>query len=223
LRSYQDLWCAGGYIIKKDLLRPIVNGIFQPLRNGWTGVSIIAGYDKPCTPAFCCPVKGAGFSLVSPCIRSPRGYQSDHFVFSLLDSKTYMLHVPILTGARTGNISTLHQDHVGLHVEAFRRINQHVDEIRSAKAIAPGFIHDRNCKFVYQPTPKLAARSDVMSLKNHSRVHVNHHHHHHPVVKRNQEHQQGHVAQTPLHGAAHKQRLRLDPPVHQLQDLAQME
>jgi len=43
LRGDHDFWCAGAYIINKEVMRPIVNGIVKGLGNGWIGHEIIAG------------------------------------------------------------------------------------------------------------------------------------------------------------------------------------
>jgi len=43
LRGDHDFWCAGAYIINKEVMRPIVNGIVKGLGNGWVGHEIIAG------------------------------------------------------------------------------------------------------------------------------------------------------------------------------------
>eukprot|EP01035_Chromulina_nebulosa_P020060 gene20060-26043_t len=80
LRTHHDLWCAGAYIINKRMLYPLVNSIITPLSNGWIGYDIIAGYDKPCTPFFCCN-------------------EADHFVFGLTDGHSFALHTPLVTGA----------------------------------------------------------------------------------------------------------------------------
>jgi hypothetical protein len=59
---------------------------------------------------------------LSICHQAPRGYQSDHYLFSLALGHTYMISVPLITTASSGNSSTLHQDHVALHVGAFHRV-----------------------------------------------------------------------------------------------------
>lgn len=57
------------------------------------------------------------------CIFAPRGYQADHYIFSLARRFTYMLTVPMFGGTRVGNTSTMHQEHVNkLHVGAFGKI-----------------------------------------------------------------------------------------------------
>ena len=61
-------------------------------------------------------------SPFSPCSQAPRGYQSDHYLFSLALGHTYMISLPLVTTASSGNSSTLHQDHVALHVGAFHRV-----------------------------------------------------------------------------------------------------
>jgi hypothetical protein len=71
---------------------------------------MIAGYERPaCTPAYCCAKDRKTFLTNSPCLKSGRGYQSDHFIFALSEGSSYTIHVPVVTGAISGNISTLHQ------------------------------------------------------------------------------------------------------------------
>lgn len=171
LRTYHDFWCAGAYLIDKLVLKPIINGIITSLKivdhfsfiskpkrmnESWYGVNVIAGYDKPCTPSWCCQRRDL-LKTESPCVRAPRGYQADHFLFSLTEGASYMINIPIITGARSGNRSTLHQDHVNIHIEAFRRINTFIDEIilgdsdltrnRSELNIVPSFIVNAQCRF----------------------------------------------------------------------------
>lgn len=77
---------------------------------------MIAGYEKPvCTPMYCCAADKRSFIANSPCIRSGRGYQSDHYIFALSEGRSYTTHLPLVSGARTGNKSTLHQVFLPTH------------------------------------------------------------------------------------------------------------
>jgi hypothetical protein len=128
-RSFdRDFWCAGAYIVNKAKLRPKVDSIISNLSNGWTGMSIIAGYQSnPCFPFHCCKGRNRGtFSYEAPCFNAPRGFQSDHFLFHLTQDSTYMIKVPVITNAPSSFNSTVHQDHVSLHQPAFNRINTYV-------------------------------------------------------------------------------------------------
>lgn len=78
------------------------------------------------------------------CIFAARGYQADHYIFSLARRFTYMLTVPIVGGAGVGNVSTLHQDHVSMHVGAFARIDSIQSELQ--RGTLPGFA-GRDCSF----------------------------------------------------------------------------
>jgi len=125
------------------------------------------GYDRPCYPKYCCIdgnyIIGGGesssnrsqeqqqqqqqpLSQTHPaCVLAARGYQADHFVFELGRPYAYMITAPIIAGASsTGNLSTLHQEHVSLHVGAFNRISTYQDEMRVGKIKAPDLL-DMRC------------------------------------------------------------------------------
>jgi hypothetical protein len=88
----------------------VIDKILYDLDNGWQGVSIVAGYlQQPCVPSYCCTGNDIKI-LKSSCVNAPRGYQSDHFLFSLLPGRTYMMKLPLITTeASHGYNSTLHQ------------------------------------------------------------------------------------------------------------------
>ena len=72
------------------------------------------------------------------CIFAARGYQADHYIFSLARRLTFILSVPLVAGAGVGNVSTLHQEHVSMHVGAFARIDAIQRELQ-AGALLPAF------------------------------------------------------------------------------------
>ena len=153
-KENDDYWCAGAYIINKALLKPYIDRIIAPIEgpsttvgNSWVGVHLIAGYERPvCTPSMCCE-NNKQFNLTNPpCVRSPRGYASDNFIYSIIYGNSYMLTVPIVTGGVFGNRSTLHQDHVSFHVSAFNRINTLVNEMKDGTSPLPSFLN-KNCMF----------------------------------------------------------------------------
>ena len=146
LRVEQDYWCAGAYLINKHILKPIIDTIFQNLENEWIGIAIIAGYTNPCYPSHCCNQNTPRGLLNLPCIKAPRGYQSDHFIFNLAIGKTYMITLPLITTANSGNLSTLHQDHVAIHHGAFHRINNCIQDIIDNKIPIPLFIN-KKCQY----------------------------------------------------------------------------
>ena len=43
LRLDQDYWCAGAYLINKQVMKPYIDNILFSLQNGWTGAAISAG------------------------------------------------------------------------------------------------------------------------------------------------------------------------------------
>lgn len=139
LRSTQDYWCAGAYIIRKSMLQPILANIWKKTKQEKNIVEIIAGYDKPCFPKYCC--NGSHFETKGACIRSARGFQADHYIYSLAEGHTYILNVPIFVTASLGNTSTLHQEHVAFHYAAFHRIQQYINLMQTNQAKRPEFLH----------------------------------------------------------------------------------
>lgn len=147
-----DYWCAGAYIINKDVLKPYIDGIFRKF-HGLFKIEIIAGYERPCEPTYCC--KEHKLTRESPCISSAKGFQSDSFLYSLAHDLTHMLTVPMVTGAKYGNASTLHQDHVvHFHVNAFHRINELATELSNDDTNRPSFLK-KDCS--YQAPKQLEA------------------------------------------------------------------
>jgi GR25 family glycosyltransferase involved in LPS biosynthesis len=140
-----DYWCAGAYIINKEVLKPYIDGILEKIENSLFKVHIIAGYERPCEPTYCC--KNHQIIKESHCVNSAKGYQSDSFVYSLAHDRTYMLTVPMVTGAKYGNASTLHQDHVvHFHVNAFHRINELAAELANDDTRRPTFLN-KECSY----------------------------------------------------------------------------
>ena len=39
----EDCWCAGAYLINKEVMKPYIDNILFTLQNGWTGAAISAG------------------------------------------------------------------------------------------------------------------------------------------------------------------------------------
>ena len=162
-----DFWCAGVYLINKEVLRPIINRITHKITaNGWIGMSIIAGY--VCKPSYCCtqvdendPMNEAstnkknkffgGFDynnhsidfnkleLNNACMLAPKGYQADHYIFELARPHAYTLAVPLFTGASTGDNSTLHQEQVRRHSVALDGIAAMQKELRAGDVPLPSF------------------------------------------------------------------------------------
>jgi hypothetical protein len=145
-KDRDDYWCAGAYIIDKAIWKHYMEHIFVPISDNWFVVHLIAGYEKPeCTPALCCD--NGQYKTDNPiCIRAARGYASDNYLFNIPYGNSYMLTVPIVTGASYGNASTLHQDHVSFHVSAFHRINALVHEMTTGASKMPGFMI-KDCVF----------------------------------------------------------------------------
>mmetsp|Transcript_30316 Transcript_30316/g.43356 ORF Transcript_30316/g.43356 Transcript_30316/m.43356 type:complete len:164 (-) Transcript_30316:1961-2452(-) len=109
-------------------------------------VNVVAGYQSPCWPKFCCRGTKLHSGNGTACVHAARGYQADHYIYSLAYDETYMLTVPIVTGATYGNTSTLHQDHVSFHVAAFNRINSIVTDMVHNDKLRPTFLN-KHCMF----------------------------------------------------------------------------
>ncbi len=150
-----DYWCAGAYIINKLVLKPLIDGIMSTLADGTIQADIIAGYEGPCWPKYCCSKSKFNTSLPG-CVLAARGFQADHYVFSLVNGATYMLTVPMLTGSLIGNTSTLHQEHVHVHNSAFNRIRK----ILTTELLTPSFFSKRpafitsNCSFHFNESSR---------------------------------------------------------------------
>jgi hypothetical protein len=104
------------------------------------GKFVIGGSTLVDTAATAAPGSSAPSSPLSStthqaCIFAARGYQADHYIFSLARRFTYMLSVPLVAGAGVGNVSTLHQEHVSMHVGAFARIDAIQRELHAGAAL----------------------------------------------------------------------------------------
>jgi GR25 family glycosyltransferase involved in LPS biosynthesis len=159
--DFTDFWCAGAYLINKAILRPVIERIAKKITpTGWVGLSVVAGYN--CAPLFCCErynvdthernVLRASFdfnnqssytvrsNLLNPaCVRAPRGYQADHFIFELARPYAYTLTLPLFRSAQTGDNSTVHQEQVQWHEPAFRSIREFHSLLNGGKAPLPTF------------------------------------------------------------------------------------
>jgi GR25 family glycosyltransferase involved in LPS biosynthesis len=126
-KENDDFWCAGAYIIHKRRFSKIFHSqIFSRISDKSFLASVTAGYARPsCVPARCCARNASSVEFIhnqisqTDCVKAPRGYQADHFLFAMAVGFTYILTVPLLLNSRLGNISTLHQEHVSLHQLSF--------------------------------------------------------------------------------------------------------
>ena len=97
---------------------------------------VIAGITSPCVPKGCC--EGNNFLFKPPCVYAPRGFQADSFIYAA--TKTFMLTMPLITAGSAGNLSTFHQDHVGIfHRGAFQQQREYMSEMISGKVKPPDF------------------------------------------------------------------------------------
>lgn len=95
---FYDEWAAKAYLIDREVLRPIVDGLLRPLvvrvaagRGGAATAmeaKVVAGLRSPCLPAQCC--SGGAFNESAPCIDSRFGFQAERFLFKLVP--TYLLN-----------------------------------------------------------------------------------------------------------------------------------
>ena len=153
LRGEHDLWCAGAYIVSKQVLRPVVNGLISELERGvrgvrWHGVRVVAAFDKPCFPSMCCTNGSLTLSPELPgCVLAPRGYQADHFIFNLIPGRVYHLNTPIIKSSRASANSTVHQSHVAtVHTSGFQRAGELMRDMlmRAGGRALPTFVR-RSC------------------------------------------------------------------------------
>ena len=149
-RSDHDLWCAGAYLVHKQALRPIVNGLVSELETirglRWHGIRVVAAFEKECFPPMCCSNGSLLLSPERPCVFAARGYQADHFIFNLARGRTYQLNTPVIRSSRTSANSTVHQSHVALvHARGFQRaIELMHDMLARAGTSLPSFVR-RSC------------------------------------------------------------------------------
>ncbi len=159
-----DFWCAGAYLINKEVLRPIIEQIVRRVTtSGWIAMRVIAGYD--CKPAYCCethnPDTGeknvlrnafdfvnktaytSRSNLLNPaCVRAPRGFQADHYVFELARPHAYTFSIPLFRDSTlgVGNMSTVHQEQVQWHAPAFASIIEIQKELDAGQVELPSFV-----------------------------------------------------------------------------------
>jgi hypothetical protein len=160
-----DFWCAGAYLINKAVMFPVIERLARKVTpNGWVAMSVIAGYN--CWPPVCCethnPETGERHVLRSSfdfnnassytvksnllhmgCVRAPRGYQADHFIFELARPHAYTFTLPLFRGAATGDNSTVHQEQVQWHAPAFKNIDKFQGLLQKGEVALPPFLH--NC------------------------------------------------------------------------------
>jgi GR25 family glycosyltransferase involved in LPS biosynthesis len=111
------------------------NNVFMKYSEKLFAVNIVAGYQRfGCVPAECCNSTTNKFltnyeNASTVCVKSPRGFQADNFIFALAMENTYILTVPLLVNTKVGNISTLHQEHVSIHHLAFNQTKQIIKEL----------------------------------------------------------------------------------------------
>lgn len=94
-KDKDDYWCAGAYIINKPVLKPFVDAIFVDLAalssssssshpppspppsppsqlSRPAAVKIIAGYQSPCWPKYCCIGSALATGAGSACVHAAR-------------------------------------------------------------------------------------------------------------------------------------------------------
>jgi hypothetical protein len=126
----------------------VKNSIYQKYSDRLFIANIVAGYQRPnCVPRECCNTTTnklfSNYQNASTfCIRSPRGFQADNYIFALAEENTYLLTIPLLVNTKVGNRSTLHQDHVEIHQLAFNRTKELIKEMFiGGKYPIPSFVN----------------------------------------------------------------------------------
>ena len=87
-KDKDDYWCAGAYIINKPVLKPFIDAIFVDLAalssssshppppqqqlSRPAAVKIIAGYQSPCWPKYCCNGSALATGAGSACVHAAR-------------------------------------------------------------------------------------------------------------------------------------------------------
>ena len=129
------------YMINIKRIRPLIDALAvydntitsTPKR---LNMKVLAGITSPCVPHGCC--NGTLFNYTAPCVYAPRGYQADSFIYAA--AKTYMLTMPLITAGKSGNESTMHQEHVSqFHHGAFGMQREYISEMLSGRTPRPSF------------------------------------------------------------------------------------
>ena len=137
-----DFWSTCIYMINIKRIRPIIDALAvydntitsTPKR---LNMKVLAGITSPCVPHGCC--NGTIFNYTAPCVYAPRGYQADSFLYAA--AKTYMLTMPLITAGKSGNESTMHQEHVSqFHHGAFGMQREYISEMLSGSTHRPSFV-----------------------------------------------------------------------------------
>ena len=139
-----DFWSTCIYMINLKQIKPIIDAlaIYDTTRsrsssNTPLNMKVLAGITSPCVPHDCC--NGTAFNHTPPCVYAPRGYQADSFIYAA--AKTYMLTIPLITAGKSGNESTMHQEHVNqIHDGAFAMQREYIAQMLSGEVKAPSFI-----------------------------------------------------------------------------------
>lgn len=128
-------WSTCGYLIDKIVMKPVIDSIVK-YRNGWQEFAVIAGIQGPCSPPECC--QDGNFIQKPPCVWASWGYQADSYLYAM--TKTYMIHVPLITNGKGVGSSTFHQEHVEMfHKSAFRKQRQIINDMLSGLVKPPPF------------------------------------------------------------------------------------
>ena len=110
-----EFWCAGAYIINREVLKPVMKKVFKRL-NGWNIVNLLKFSEKY-------------YSHL----------KADYYIYSM--SKTYCLTVPLITGGNGANSSTLHQDHYAVsHVPFYRYQRSLMKQLLLGSIPRPSFV-----------------------------------------------------------------------------------
>ena len=79
-----DFWSTCLYLINIKVMRDAINKLAVYDERGRLRMKAIAGILRPCIPESCCDHSNnrTDFIYEPPCVYSPRGFQSDAFIYA---------------------------------------------------------------------------------------------------------------------------------------------
>jgi GR25 family glycosyltransferase involved in LPS biosynthesis len=111
-------WSAQAYLVNITHLKSFVDDVVEVGFDGHLGYKLVNSF----FPQHCTRTKAR------PCVLANCLF-SDSYIYAG-GGPTYVSHIPFFNGANISLVSTLHQDHVSKHQQAFTKIDEIAAEIR---------------------------------------------------------------------------------------------
>jgi GR25 family glycosyltransferase involved in LPS biosynthesis len=154
-RDDNDNWCTGAYIINKERLKPIITKLIRKASDKIYLAHVIALGRDVCSSSgskkrlSCCKplskLQEQRKEIVPPqlpCVLSPEGYEADSFIYNMDWDKTYVANVPLFLTSEVAAKSTLHQDQVSGHNDAFGKMRNFINHMLfTDKKLIPHYVN----------------------------------------------------------------------------------